>query len=142
MPAVWKSAESSASLQQRRRGAIAASSSRRSSEKDTLERQQAPLVLDPERPVAADAVRRDDAVARDERRQPVARAERARRPCRARPACERGELAVRDDLAPRHGAQHALAVAVETLVELELDIREVVRRAAEERLEAVGQRVP
>src|SRR5262249_36425324 len=62
-------------------------------------------------------------------------------PGRTRAARERGELAVRDDLAPRHGAKRTLAVAVEAVVELELHIREVVGLAGEERLQPCGQTV-
>src|SRR6185369_16124812 len=125
--------EISASRQQRRRGAIAASSSRRSSEKDMLERQQAPFVVDSERAVAADPVGGDDAVARHERREPVLGTERPRGPGRAGAAGERRELAVGDDLAPGQRTQDALAVAVEALVVVELDVGEVVRAAREER---------
>ena len=51
------------------------------------------------------------------------------------PPGERGELAVGDDLAARHRAERARAVAVEAVLELELDVGEVVRLAGEERRE-------
>ncbi len=70
-----------------------------------------------------------------ERREAVAAAERTRRAGRARPARERRKLTVGDDLAARHFAEGAGAVAVEPVVELELDVCEVVRFAGEERLE-------
>ena len=73
--------------------------------------------------------------------EPVPGAERAGGTGRARTAGERGELAVGHDLAARHGAQRARAVAVEAVVELELDVGEVVGLAGEERGEAARQRV-
>ena len=54
---------------------------------------------------------------------------------RSRMPGERGELAVGDDLAARHGPQRAGALAVEAVVEVELDVGEVVRLAGEERVE-------
>ena len=53
----------------------------------------------------------------------------------ARTPRERGELAVGDDLTARDGSQSAGAFAEEPVVEVELDVGEVVRLAAEERLE-------
>ena len=98
-----------------------------------LEGQQAALVVEAERAVAAEPAGRDDAMARDEGREPVARAEGAGRAGGAGPARERGQLAVGDDLAARDGPQRALAIAVEAVVEVELDVGEVVRLAREER---------
>jgi hypothetical protein len=65
-----------------------------------LQAQEAAFVLDPERPVSAEAGRRDDAVARQEEREAVVRAERAGCASRPRPAGQLGELAVADHLAP------------------------------------------
>ena len=97
-----------------------------------LEGKQTSFVVDTERPVAADPTRRDDSMAGDERREPVPRAEGAGGARGPRPAREGGELAVRDHLSPRHRAQDVLAVAVEAVVELELDVGEVILPAGEE----------
>src|SRR5207237_5541411 len=96
LPAVWKSAESSASRSQRRAGAIAASSLRRSSAsgKRTLELEQAPLVADAERAIRAEPAGRDHAMARQQHREAVPRAERPRRAVCVRVARQRRELAV------------------------------------------------
>ena len=104
LPAEWKSAEISASRQQPRFGR-----DRRELGAEVVREthdlhprgEQPPLVLDPERAVAADPARGDDAVARDEEREAVLGAERAGGACRPLPAGERRELAVADDLAPR-----------------------------------------
>src|SRR5437763_1737547 len=79
LPAVWKSAESSASRSQRRTGAIAASSLRTSSESDILELQEPALVPAAERAVRAEPVCGHHPVARNEDRQPVAGTEGAGR---------------------------------------------------------------
>ena len=82
------------------RGTIPASSFRRSSDSDTFELQQPTLVLDSERAVRAEPVRRDDAMARDDEPEAVARAERAHSTLRVQAPGERRELAVGDRLAP------------------------------------------
>src|SRR5581483_11706436 len=124
LPAVWKSAESSASRSQPRFGAIAASSFRRSSESDTLELEQSTLVADAERSVRAHAVRGDDAMAREQDRDPVARAEGSGGAVRVRVARERSELAVRDRLGVGHGAECLGDRSLERRapVEVELDV--------------------
>src|SRR3954452_6664027 len=96
LPATWKSPESSARRSQSESGAICASSLRRSSERDTLELQEAPLVAQPERSVRAQAGGAHDAMARHEETEAVASAEGARRPRCAGRAGERRQLAVRD----------------------------------------------
>src|ERR687884_645628 len=105
LPAEWNRPESSASRSQSLLGAIPASSLRRSSESDTFERQQPPLVLEPERPVRAEAGGRDDAMTRDDDREPVQGAERPGRGLRTRVAGEPREVGVRDDLAGRHAPE-------------------------------------
>src|SRR5581483_11788389 len=129
-PAAWKSPESSASRSQSRSGAIPASSSRSSSASIAvaLEREQPPLVLEPERAVRAEAGRADDPVARDEEPEPVASAEAAGRARCARRSGKHGELAVADDLSRRDGAQRAGAPAVELRLVLEVDRNRVERR--------------
>ena len=104
-PAKWKSADSSASRSHSRSGAIAASSVRTSSENDTLELQEPPLVAGAERAVRAEPVRADDAVAghddpeavrgADRADAPAARSggRRARRPRRRWPSRRRGSSA-------------------------------------------------
>ena len=71
-------------------------------------------------------------MAGNEGREPVPRTERAGSARGTRPARKGGELAVRDHFSPRQSAQDMLAVAVETVVELELDVGEVVLPAREE----------
>ena len=46
---------------------------------------------------------------------------------------ERGELTVGDNLTAPQRSQHARAIAVEAVIQVELDIGEVVRSACEER---------
>jgi len=77
-------------------------------------------------------------VAGDDERVPVRGAERPCGTCRAGPTRERRELAVRDDVAARHRAQRLCEVALERRrpPEVDLDIREVVGVACEERVEA------
>ncbi len=77
-------------------------------ERDSLEREQAPLVVDTELTVGADPVRADDAVRGDERRQRAAPAERAGRARGAGVTGEQRELAVADDL-PRRTFRSARA---------------------------------
>ena len=71
-------------------------------------------------------------MAGDEGPEPVPGAERAGCTRSAGAASERGELAVGDHLAARKPPQHPRAVAVEAVVQVELDIGEVVRLAREE----------
>src|SRR5262249_27886851 len=112
LPAVWKSADSSARRSQRRVGAIDASSFRISSElhiaseRDAFELEQRPLETAPERPVRPGPRGRHDAVARDHERDAVVRAERAGGALGVRVARERGQFAIADDLAVRQHAQH------------------------------------
>src|SRR5579885_3190150 len=113
----------------------------RGSEDDALQREQPPLVRDAERAERADAAGRHHPVAGDERREPVAGAEAAGGAGRAGMPGERGELAVGDDLAAPDGPEGPRAVAVEAVVELELDVDEVVRGAGEERRQAARQGV-
>ena len=106
VPAAWKSADSSASVQQRRgrdRGELVAQLVRE--RQSFLEREQPALVVDAEVAVRADAASRDDPVHGHERRQVAAGAERPGRARGARASGERGELAVGDDLAARHGPE-------------------------------------
>jgi hypothetical protein len=77
----------------------------------------------------------------DERPQPVAGAERPGRTSSAGTAGESRELAVGDHLALRQRAEHALAVAVEAVVELERDAGEIGGPAGEIRLQALDHRV-
>ena len=144
LPAVWKSAESSASRSQSRRGAIAASSSRSSSDSDMLEREQAPLVVGAERAVAAEPGRRDDAVARIR----IAKRLRAQnvpaaRAAPGRPRAPRARRRRRSRRAAPPAARAASAARTASAVEVELDVGEVVGLAAEERGEraASGARV-
>src|SRR5262245_56984794 len=125
-PAVWKSADSSASRSHSRRGAIAASSFRRSSLSGiAFEREQPALVLDTARPVGAETRRRDDAVARHEDRQRVVRAERPRGARGPGPAGKRRQLPVGDHLSARHGAQRASELVLErSPVDVELHVVE------------------
>ena len=78
LPAEWKSPTAPRAGRSRASARSRASSLRSSSESDTLELQQPPLVLDAERSVRADAAGGDDAVARHDEREPVLGAERAR----------------------------------------------------------------
>src|SRR5204863_7069955 len=103
-PAKWKSADSSASRSHSRSGATAASSARTSSENDTLELQEPPLVGRAERAVGPETTDGDDAVARDDQREPVRRAHGTDRTLCVGMARERGDLAVRRRLAVRDRA--------------------------------------
>src|SRR3954451_2953804 len=76
-----------------------------------------------------------------ERCEAAAGAERAGGARRSGPPGERRELAVCDDLASRHRAEGAGAVAVEPVVEAQRHVRELVLDAGEERGEPSGQRV-
>src|ERR1051326_995794 len=141
LPAAWNRPESSASRAQSLRGAIAASSLRRSSESDTLELQQAALVVDAEAPVVADAVRRHDAMAGQRERRPVVRAERPGGALRVRIAGVASQLPVRDDLAVRHRAERVGDRALERRQAFEVELERVERRplAGEVPLEGVDE---
>src|SRR3954447_10538637 len=133
LPATWKSPESSARRSQSESGAICASSLRRSSESDTLELQETPLVAEPERPVRAQACRAHHAMARHEETEAVARTERAGRARSTGRACERRELAVGDDLSARYAAERLRATPEERrlVLEVDLDVVQCVGRSAE-----------
>src|SRR5581483_9122268 len=105
---------------------------RRGSHAHALEREQAALDLDAAVAPAADPLDRDDAVHREERRELAPRAEGAGGPRGARAPGERGELPVGDHLAARHAAEHARAFAVETALEPQRHVEEVVRHTREE----------
>lgn len=144
VPAVWKSADSSARRSHSRAGAIAASSLRRSSASvKTLEGEQPALVPEPERPIRAEPARADDPMARHEDGKAVAGAER---PCRTRgagAAGQRCELPVRHDFAARNrpqGGSDRLAEPGQP-VQLEVDVAEVDGVAGEVGDEPVGERM-
>src|SRR6266568_9487706 len=99
LPAAWKRPESSASLSQSVRGAIAASSLRRSSDSDTFELQEPPLVLRSETAVRTEAGCRNDTVARQDERKAIVRAERSRCTLCVRVTRRARKLAVGHDLA-------------------------------------------
>src|SRR5512133_66254 len=128
LSAVCAKPESSASRSQSRSGAIPASSSRSSSDSDTLELQESPLVLDPERAVRAEPVGRHDAMARDHKREAVAGAEGARGPLCVRPAGKCRQLSVRDRLASSDASKHRRQLALELggAFEFERNVEEIV----------------
>src|SRR5262245_48699438 len=140
-PAEWKSPESSASLSQSAVGATWASSRLTSSESDTLEREEPPLVAGAKRAVAAEAARGDHAVARHEDAVVVLRAERAGRARRARRPCEGGVRPVGHDLAAGHLTHCLRARPLErrASVALDVDVREVGRFTREERAQSAGE---
>src|SRR5207247_11331603 len=84
LPAEWQRPESSARRSHALRGLIAASSCLRSSDSDTFEREQTPLVVETEQAVRAEAVGGDDAMARRNETEAVASTECSGRPLRAR----------------------------------------------------------
>ena len=122
-------------------GAIAASSLRRSSESDTLECQQATLVVEPQRAVRAESVRGDDAVAGHDEWEAVPGAERSDRPLGARIAGELRQLRVRDDLPIGNGPQRPHDVELERrpAVDVDLDAPKVDTAPPEVHLHVVDE---
>ncbi len=80
-------------------------------------------------------------MAGDEEREPVPRAERPGGPSGPRPSSQSRELAVANDLAPGERSQSPLTLAVEAVVEVEQDVREVVAAAGEVRAQPFRQRM-
>src|SRR5206468_6478374 len=128
LPAVCARPESSESRSQSRAGLIPASSFRSSSDSDTFELQQSPLVLHAERSVRPDPVSAHDAMARHDEREPVARAESPRRALRPRPPSQRSQLAVADDLpawnAPQSGRERQFELG--RTLQVDFDVEEIV----------------
>ena len=149
VPAVWKSAESSASRSHRRSGATRGELGPRVGRERARAHSSVPssasrrrLSRAPDGPYPPEHVRLplpggDDPVTRHDEREDVPGAEAAGGPRGAGPPGERGEPAVRHDLAPRERARRREQLALEraqpVLVDLDVVVRDrcALRGAAE-----------
>ena len=119
---------------------MAASSCRRSSESDTLELQEASLVLHAQRAVGAESSRGDHAVTGDDQTEAVVGAERSGGALSAGMACQASEVAVRNNFSvgdcterTQHGELEGRPAA-----DFQLDIVELGTFTSEVRLDPLN----